>query len=94
MHELEQFAAYAADFEETFADDNWERISSRFDQNIKYVVTGSPYDCELRGRDTVLAGLKRALDGFDRRFENREISANGEPTVESGRVAFPCALSL
>jgi hypothetical protein len=89
MDAMQQFGAYAADFEETFADDNWERISKRFDPNISYVVTGSPFDCELKGREAVLVGLKRALDGFDRRFENREISANGEPTIEPGKVAFP-----
>jgi hypothetical protein len=89
MDALRMFGAYAADFEETFSDDNWERISNRFDPNISYVVTGSPYDCELKGRDAVLVGLKRALNGFDRRFEKREITASGEPTVEPGKVTFP-----
>jgi len=85
---MQQFGDYAADFEKTFADDDWERISDRFHPEISYIVTGSPYDCELKGRDAVLSGLKKALDGFDRRFENREISANGEPNVEPGKVAF------
>jgi hypothetical protein len=89
MDTLQLFGAYAADFEKTYSDDNWARISNRFDPNISYVVTGSPYDCELKGRDTVLAGLKKALNGFDRRFENREITANGEPNVEPGKVTFP-----
>lgn len=89
MDALQLFGAYAADFEETFVDDDWGRISNRFDPNIIYLVTGSPYDCELTGRDAVLAGLKKALNGFDRRFENREISANGQPGVEPGKVTFP-----
>ena len=89
MDALQRFGAYAAEFEETFSDDDWARISKHFDPNIRYVVTGSPYDCELEGRDAVLAGLKKALDGFDRRFENREITANGEPTVEPAKVTFP-----
>lgn len=89
MDALELFGAYAADFEQTYSDDDWGRISERFDPNIRYVVTGSPYDCEIEGRDAVLAGLKKALDGFDRRFENREITANGEPGVEQAKVVFP-----
>jgi hypothetical protein len=89
MDALQMFGAYAADFEETFADDNWVRIANHFDPNIVYVVTGSPYDCKLKGREAVLAGLKKALNGFDRHFDNREISANGNPDVELGKVTFP-----
>ena len=89
MNALQLFGEYAADFEQTFSDDDWGRITQRFDPNVSYLVTGSPYDCELKGRDTVIAGLKKALDGFDRRFDNREITANGEPRTEPARVIFP-----
>ena len=89
MEPLQVFGEYAADFEATFADDDWTRISSRFHPDVRYVVTGSPYDCELSGREAVLTGLKKALDGFDRRFDNREISANGDPEVGPGKVSFP-----
>ena len=89
MDTLEQFGAYAADFEATFADDDWMRISERYHPDIRYLVTGSPYDCELKGRDAVIAGLKKALDGFDRRFDRRVLSPAGDPAIEPGKVSFP-----
>jgi hypothetical protein len=86
---MERFGEYAAEFEKTFEDDDWTRLERFFDADARYVVAGSTFDCELRGRDAVLAGLKKALDGMDRRFDQRAIEPNGDATVEGNRVAFP-----
>ena len=88
MDVLQRFGEYAAEFEKTFADDDWTRLEPFFAPDVRYVVAGSPYDCELRGRDAVLAGLRKALDGMDRRFDHREIQPNGESIVEGNRVVF------
>ena len=89
MDPMQQFGAYAADFEKTFEDDDWSRLEGYFAEDATYTVTGSPYDCELRGRAAVLEGLKKALDGFDRRFDTRVISAAGQPEVGDNHVVFP-----
>lgn len=69
MDPLQRFGEYASEFEKTYEDDDWARLESFFHPDVTYVVSGSTFDCELRGRATVLSGIKKALDGFDRRFE-------------------------
>lgn len=88
MDPLQRFGEYAAEFEKTFADDDWSRLDPYFDEAVTYTVSGSPYDCEIRGRDAVFAGLKKALDGFDRRFDKREINPGGEPVTTPTSVVF------
>ena len=92
MDPLQRFGEYAAEFEKTFEDDDWTRLEPFFDANARYVVSGSSFDCELQGRDAVLAGIKKALDGFDRRFDRREVSPSADPTVEAHRIVFPAKL--
>lgn len=80
---LSRFAAYAAAFEETFADDDWSRIAPYFHEDAVYLVEGVPHPCELHGRDAILKGMRRSLDGFDRRMDRRAIVPAG-PLVEDG----------
>ena len=88
MDPLQRFGEYAAEFEKTYADDNWTRLEPYFDQDASYIVTGSSYDCEIRGRDAIFAGIKKALDGFDRQFDQREIIPGGDPVVDGNRIVF------
>ena len=89
MDPLQRFGEYAADFEKTFEDDDWTRLLDYFHEDASYTVSGSPYDCDIRGRDAILPALKKALDGFDRRFDRREITPAGEPTTTANSVTFP-----
>ena len=89
MDPLQRFGEYAAEFEKTYEDDDWTRLEAYFDQDVSYVVSGSTYDCEIQGRVAVFAAIKRALDGFDRRFDHREVTPGGEPVVDGNRVVFP-----
>lgn len=68
-----RFEAYAAAFEETFADDNWQRLAPFFHEDATYVVDGVAKPCSLRGRDAILRGMRRSLDGFDRKMTARAI---------------------
>lgn len=88
MDPLQRFGAYAADFEKTFADDDWTRLEGYFAEDATYTIRGTPFDCELRGRDAIFRGIKKSIDGFDRRFDAREIVAGGPPVVEGNRVTF------
>jgi hypothetical protein len=88
MDPLQRFGEYAADFEKTFKDDDWTRLEAYFDEDATYIVSGSSYDCEIRGRDAILSALKKALDGFDRRFGRREITPGGDPVTTADSVVF------
>ena len=88
MDPLQQFGEYAADFEKTFEDDDWTRLDTYFHEDASYIVSGTSYDCEIRGRDAVLSALKKALDGFDRRFDRREITPGGEAVADANSVIF------
>ena len=82
MTDLERFLAYFQDFEKTYLDDDWGRLEPYFAPDAVYRVEGAgSIDCELRGRDALLSGIRKFLDGFDRRCE-REIVPNGAPVVD------------
>ena len=88
MDPLQRFAAYAADFEKTFADDDWTRLEHYFAEDATYTIKGTAFDCEIRGRDAILRAIKKSLDGFDRRFDKRTIVPGGAPMVDGNRVTF------
>ena len=85
MDPLQRFGAYAQDFELTFKDDDWSRLAKHFAPDATYEVS-DPFHCLLRGRDKIFAGMKKSLDGFDRRFATREIALDGAPVMEDDRV--------
>jgi hypothetical protein len=66
---LDRYQAYAAAFEESFADDDWSRIAPFFTEDAVYEADG-----EARGRDAVLDKLKNGVDAFDRRMDERILS--------------------
>ncbi len=72
MSVLNAFMAYFEAFEATYLDDDWSRLEPLFAPDAVYRVTGgTPFDCELVGRDAVFRGIKLFLDGFDRHCERR-----------------------
>jgi len=83
---IERFVAYAADFEKTLADDDWSRLSQYFSEDAVYRVEASLLGCELTGRDSIFAGMKRSLNGFDRHFSEREIAMTEGPEVEGDEM--------
>ena len=88
MDPLQRFLAYAADFEKTYLDDDWTRLVDYFAPDAVYRVEGIPTGCEIRGRDAILAGIRRCLDGFDRRFDRRALVPSGAPTVDGSSVTI------
>ncbi len=89
MNPLELFGAYAAAFEETFADDDWSRLDRYFSEDAVYEVAGSAaMACRIQGRAAILAGLKKSLDGFDRQLDGRRIELTSEPEVTEDSVTL------
>jgi hypothetical protein len=88
MNPLQRFGAYAQDFEATFKDDDWSRLAQYFAPDATYEVSGDPFTCTIHGRDAIFTGIKKSLDGFDRRFASREIALEGAPVVEGETVSL------
>lgn len=81
---IQVFMDYAAAFEATYGDDDWSRLAPFFSVDAGYAVRGGPMACKIRGREAILKGLKKSLDGFDRRFDERAIELTGGPYVSAG----------
>jgi hypothetical protein len=88
MTNLETFLAYAAAFEQTYADDNWQRLEPFFAEDATYEVSGLPAACKLSGRDQILRGIKKSLDGFDRRMSSRQIIPTAPPSETGNAVTL------
>jgi hypothetical protein len=87
MNSIERFTAYAADFEKTLVDDDWSRLDPWFHDDAIYRVEGGDlFGCELEGRERIFAGMKKSLDGFDRKFESRSIELEGAPEVDGDEI--------
>ncbi len=84
------FMAYAADFEKTFVDDDWSRLLPYFADDAVYEVKATSFGCRLVGPQAILAGMKKSLDGFDRKFSRRDIDITSGPEIdgEEMRVAW------
>ena len=80
----EVFLAYAAAFEEAYADDNWERLRDYFDPMASYAVEGGPLACEIFGIQGILHGLQRSVNGLDRRCDERRLELTDGPSTVPG----------
>jgi len=81
MQILPVFMAYARDFEQTLADDDWTRLRQYFADGAVYEVKAKSFGCRLVGPDAIFAGIKKSLDGFDRKFARRDVEVTDGPNV-------------
>ena len=86
MSILQQFLAYAGDFEKTLADDEWTRLRKYFADDAVYEVKAQLFGCRLQGPDAIFKGIKKSLDGFDRKFEGRDINVSSGPEVDGSEI--------
>ena len=82
MDILTHFLAYAGDFEKSYTDDEWSRLNQYFTDDAVYEVKGLGVTCRLQGPTAIFKGIKKSLDGFDRRFDSRKIDITSAPVVE------------
>ena len=79
MTPAELLVAYAADFEASFIDDEWTRLEKYFAADAVYEVKGiANFNCRIEGPTAIFAGMKKSLDGFDRKLESRTIAITSE----------------
>jgi hypothetical protein len=84
MNRIQRFAAYAAAFEKAVAENDWAGVEPHFTADAVYELFGPPPFAGCHApRDAVLAYLRASLDGFDRRFDSRELALLEGP-VERG----------
>jgi hypothetical protein len=86
MEIMQQFLAYAGDFEKTLKDDDWTRLRQYFADDAVYEVEARSFGCRLSGPDAILAGMKKSLDGFDRKFSRRQLELTGVPEVGDDEI--------
>lgn len=85
MSPTERFLAFAMDFELTYDDDDWTRLERHFAKDAVYEVRNTAFACRLEGVPAILRGLKKSLDGFDRRLAKRTLDVVSGPK-EDGDV--------
>jgi hypothetical protein len=56
-------------------------------------VENVPFACELRGRDNIFAGIRKSLNGMDRRFKERRIELTGKPAEDGATATVPWAVT-
>jgi hypothetical protein len=78
---IQVFMNYAAAFEETYVDDDWSRLTPFFHEDARYEVRGGPMACEIQGREAIFKGLKKSIDGLDRKFDERGLEISDGPHV-------------
>lgn len=83
MDHLARFMTYAADFEKTLADDDWSRLRQYFADDALYEVKAEGFGCSLRGPDAIFKGIKKSLDGMDRKFDGRDVEVTDGPHAEA-----------
>jgi len=84
MNLVDRYQAYAADFERTFVDDNWSRLEKYFTDDAKYSTPAN--GLLVSGRRTVLAVLRAAVAGFDRRCDSRTLVTTQGPCEQGKEV--------
>ncbi|HYD50735.1 MAG TPA: nuclear transport factor 2 family protein [Terriglobales bacterium] len=92
MENLPQFLAYANAFEKTLKDDDWTRLEPFFASDAIYQVHGS-FGCRLVGTQAIFRGMKKSLDGFDRKFDSRNIEVTDGPSIEGDTVRLGWAVT-
>jgi hypothetical protein len=86
MDILQQFMAYAGEFERTLADDDWTRLGQYFADDAVYEVKGPIIGCRLEGPRAIFRGMKKSLDGFDRKFTRRSPEVTSGPDIEGDQL--------
>ena len=86
MDILTHFLAYAGDFEKSYKDDEWARNYPYFTDDAIYEIKGMGLDCRIIGPQAIFKGIKKSLDGFDRKFDSRKIDITSAPVVEGDKM--------
>jgi hypothetical protein len=93
MDNLTAFMGYAADFERTLADDDWSRLRQYFADDAAYDVKAPAFGCHLVGPEAIFKGMKKSLDGFDRKFDGRSVDVTRGPEITADGLSMAWAVT-
>jgi hypothetical protein len=87
MSKTAQFGVYAAAFEKAYASDDWSVVEPFFTEDASYHINLEPPmgGC-IEGRDAILTYFKVTLDGFDRKFDSRDLALLEGPKEDGNSV--------
>ena len=98
MSKIACFGVYAAAFEKAYLSDDWSVVEPFFTEDATYQINlAPPMGGCFEGRDVILAYFKAVLDGFDRKFESRELALiegpkeDGDSVWVRGRATYRAA---
>jgi hypothetical protein len=84
-----RFAAYYDAFEQAYVHDDWSVVEPFFTEDAVYDVPFEPpLGGRIEGRAALLGYFKRVLDGFDRRFDVREVALLEGPFERGDSIRF------
>ncbi len=87
MNPIDRFSEYAAAFEDVYKSDDWSVLEPYFTEDAVYeILGGPPFAGRYEGRDAILGYLKLSVNGFDRRFDTRELDLLEGPLERDGGV--------
>ena len=90
---VDHFVAYAAAFEEAYANNNWAQLEPFFTEDAIYVnAAPAPFGGEYKGRTAVLTQFQTSANAFDRRFDSRKLDILEGPIEKDGAVWIRCAV--
>ena len=78
---------YATDFEIAYRTDCWENVTQHFTEDATYEVRNADFACKINGRDAIVDGFKRSLNGFDRHLRRKMFVVDG-PHEEPDQLSF------
>ena len=78
---------YSSDFEKAYRTDRWDEVTQHFTADATYEIRNADFACKMEGRDAIIDGFKRSLDGFDRHLQ-REMKVVEGPHEDAERLSF------
>ena len=98
MSKTAHFGVYAAAFEKAYVSDDWSVVEPFFTEDATYHIDlDPPMGGCIEGRAAILAYFKDSLDGFDRKFDSRDLALlegpkeDGESVWVRGRATYRAA---
>ena len=82
-----QLLNFATDFEIAYKTDQWDNVARHFNADSTYEVRNTTFECTLNGRDAIVAGFRRSLDGFDRHLKRTMRVVDG-PHENGNELSF------
>ena len=88
MDLVTRFQSYVSDFERSYGDGDWSRLSAYFAADAVYEsVAPAPLGFRVVGRPAILEHFASVTEAFDRRFDTRVMHTD-PPRAERGHVSL------